>query len=187
MIPHRLLGGLVLTALLAVVLLTLAGAAPYDRAAWPHWARAGACDVRHAVLARDAAPGTLRTDPIRPCRVLSGRWMDPYTGVALARPDRLDVDHVVPLQWAHEHGGAAWDQARRQAYANDLSYRGHLLAVDRRANRAKGARGPAAWAPVGNAARCDYGHRWAAVLVVWDLRPGEADRAAIRDLLRGCR
>ncbi len=169
--------------------LALAGSASneagYDRGAWPHWERAGECDVRHAVLLRDATEAVVNS--ARPCRVAAGKWVDPYAGTVVGHPGGIDVDHLVPLRWVHQNGGATWPLERKRAYANDLGYRWHLAAVDRRQNRAKGARGPAGWAPAGAAARCDYAHRWAAVLISWDLRPGEEDRAAIRALLRGCR
>ena len=174
--------------LLVFALAALAGpeAAGYRRQDWPHWDRTeSGCDVRRDVIARDASH--VSQDPDRACAFVVLALRDPYGGEEIREPARVDVDHVVPLKWAHEHGGAAWDRERRRAYANDVTYRHHLRAVSARLNRQKGARGPAEWVPPDRAAHCDYGHWWSAILVRWDLRPGPADRAAIGALLEACR
>ncbi|WP_020411235.1 MULTISPECIES: hypothetical protein [Microbulbifer] len=36
----------------------------------------------------------------------TGLWLDPYTGNFYTLASDLDVEHIVPLSWAHEHGGA---------------------------------------------------------------------------------
>ena len=63
------------------------------------------------------------------CRVESGEWNGPYTGEQFTDPIDLDVDHMVPLANAHRSGGWLWSESRRRDYANDLSYEGHLIAV----------------------------------------------------------
>ena len=187
-----MMGALIRLVGLGLLLLAAAtaGAQPerYDRRQWPHWgpsAREAGCDVRFEVLVRDARYAARAEG--RACRLAVGVWTDPYTGEALRAPARLDVDHLVPLRWAWRHGAALWDRERRTAYANDVRYPYHLLAASARANRQKGARGPAAWGPADRDARCAYGHRWVAVLFLWRLTPGDEDRAALESMLRGCR
>lgn len=77
---------------------------PYDRALFGGWADVdGDCKTtRHEQLA------DLSTGPIRlsddGCRVVRGRWLDPYTGRIFQNSSGLDIDHVVPLFWAWQRG-----------------------------------------------------------------------------------
>ena len=88
------------------------------------------------------------------CSAVAGLWRAPFTGETVTDPAALDVDHLVPLQEAHDSGGHAWDRARREAFANDTGDPRTLVAVVREANRAKGAQGPEDWLPP------DASHRW---------------------------
>jgi hypothetical protein len=167
----------------------LAGAPAYDRQEWhPRWEDAdGNCrDTRQEVLAREAFPGTVVWDD-EGCKVRRGLWRDPYTGERRTDPAHLDIDHVVPLAWAHAHGGAAWSTERKRAFANELGYPGALAATIAAVNRSKGSKGPAEWVPPRDGtASCDYGQRWAIMLVLYDLTPSDADREALRLLVRKC-
>lgn len=154
----------------------------YVRAEWP-WRTGGCQSTRTRILIRDAE--RVEMDAPR-CKVLGGAWRDPYTGALIDSPKRLDVDHVVPLAWAHAHGGARWERERKIAFANDLGYRFHLRAVDLRENRGKGNAGPALWSPPDPAAACQYGQAWAVILITWDLDVDAGTRAAIRRLVGQC-
>ena len=126
----------------------------YDRAAWPHWTDAdGDClDARHEVLASESlGRARLSRDG---CSVVAGLWRDPFTGETVTDPGALDVDHLVPLQEAHDSGGWAWDRERRAAFANDLGDPRSLAAVRSEANRAKSAQGPEDWLPPDPSHRC---------------------------------
>ncbi|WP_444890058.1 GmrSD restriction endonuclease domain-containing protein [Microbulbifer sp. DLAB2-AA] len=52
------------------------------------------------------------------CTVVSGFWMDPYTGQFSKNASDLDVEHIVPLSWAHKQGGANWTREQRRALAD---------------------------------------------------------------------
>lgn len=116
----------------------------YDRDEWSHWLDSdGDCmNRRHEVfLAQSIGNVRLSSDG---CRVLGGEWTGPYTGTRYMDPSDLDIDHVIPLAWAHARGGAAWSPAQKAAFANDPV---NLLAVDDGLNQSKGARGPSKWLP----------------------------------------
>lgn len=149
-----------------------ASSGPYDRDAWAHWVDAdGDCqDTRAEVLIRQSdVPVTLDR---KGCDVLRGRWTCPYTLEVFTDPGEVDIDHLVPLQHAHGHGGGVWSAERRRDYANDLVHTEHLVAVSAHANRSKGARGIDAWLPEDPDSRCHYVEQWVAVKRTWGLRVG---------------
>jgi hypothetical protein len=115
--------------------------AGYDRDLFDHWTDADSdgCDARCEVLEQER-----RIDlPGLP----GGGWLSTYDGYTTPDAGELDVDHVVALGEAWRSGGATWDGARREAFANDLDDPGALIAVTASANRSKGDRDPASWQP----------------------------------------
>ena len=84
-------------------------------------------------------------------KVISGRWISPFTGNVIHDPSVMDIDHVVPLRWAWEHGAKKWTDEKREKFANDPA---NLLSVEASLNRQKGAKGPDEWLPPAN--RCEY-------------------------------
>jgi hypothetical protein len=59
----------------------------------------------------------------------------------------VDVDHVIPLKWAYDHGGVNWSSEKKRKFANDPL---NLLVVDDEINKIKGSRGINSWEPPGN-------------------------------------
>lgn len=133
----------------------------YKRSDWKHWSDAdGNCmNTRHEMLKAQAdGPITLSPDG---CYVSKGFWVDPFSGKSFSRASDLDVDHIIPLKWAHSHGGASWSAREKERFANDPE---NLLVVDDALNQQKGAQGPASWMPPNHGFRCDYLHMWAKLL-----------------------
>ncbi|MCX4242355.1 HNH endonuclease family protein [Paraliomyxa miuraensis] len=160
---------------------------PYDRKDWPHWSDADAdCqDTRQEVLiAESEVPVRFRDE--RRCAVASGRWRCPYTGQVITDPHQLDVDHLVPLHEAHRSGGSAWDRARRERYANELSDPVHLVAVERGANRAKGDKAPHQWMPQAPEYRCEYVREWIDVKSRWGLQTSPPEQAYLEQAQATC-
>ena len=151
-------------------------AIPYDRDLYGSWIdKDGDCqNQRHELLI------ALSTGPIRysddGCRAVHGRWNDPYTGRIFTDSGDMDVDHIVPLAWAHVNGAERWDSKKRRTFANDPV---NLMAVDARENRSKGARDPTDWMPSNAVYHCQYVLRLQRIVLKYGLIPSEARKAEL--------
>ena len=159
----------------------------YDRDEWRHWIdEDGDCqNARHEALIAESETPVKYTNEDR-CRVATGSWEGPFTGEFFTDPGALDVDHMVPLANAHRSGGWAWSEDRKREYANDLSYDGHLIAVQASANRAKGSKGPEDWKPPNRGYWCRYAVDWITIKSAWDLTATESEADALSDMLNTC-
>lgn len=151
----------------------------YDRDRFRHWIDAdrNGCDTRCEVLARqriDSLPG-----------LPDGGWLSIYDGYSTDNASEFDVDHLVALSEAWDSGAAAWDDARREAFANDLDS-GQLVAVTAATNRSKSDRDPAEWQPPNRDAWCEWATAWVGVKAKWDLTVDRAEVSALRNILQGC-
>ena len=138
----------------------------YNRDDWDHWIDAdGDCqDTRAEVLIRDSLkPVTYHSNA--KCRVTGGLWELPYTGGMVTTTKELDIDHIIPLKWAHGHGGDRWSASQKRNFANDPD---NLLAASLSANRRKGSKGPDQWLPSNYP--CAYLTRWSILLSKYKLR-----------------
>jgi len=159
----------------------------YERDDWKHWVDEDRdCqNTRHEVLIDESlAKVAFKTD--RKCQVAMGEWFDPYTGETVTDATRLDIDHMIPLKNAHDSGGWAWDKSRKAAFANEMSYADHLIAVTASANRKKGARGPEEWKPTNRGYWCDYAIDWVQIKTDWDLSATKAEWGALEEMLETC-
>ena len=149
---------------------------PYDRDLYKHWIDADRdCqDTRQEVLISESVQPVVLDD--RGCRVVSGEWLDLYTGQTFTDPSRLDIDHFIPLSEAHRSGADTWTPEQRQSFANDLTNEHSLIAVSASANRSKGDRDPANWLPPDESFQCEYIKRWGAVKEYFNLRMDATER-----------
>ncbi|MFI6926960.1 HNH endonuclease family protein [Nonomuraea spiralis] len=145
-----------------------------DNATGVPYARNG-CRTRDDLLARDGTGVTYR--PGSSCEVVAMKLTDPYTGRLIswrkADADEVQVDHVVPLNYAWHMGAPRWAMAKRLDFANDPL---NLLPVDGRANEEKDASGPAGWLPPQRRVRCAYVTRFAQVALKYGLPVTRADK-----------
>jgi hypothetical protein len=176
---------------LSIPLLTISSASDsvpsYDRDDWRHWIDSdGDCqNTRHEVLVEESIIPVAFTDA-RKCNVLEGQWLALFSGVNVFTATELDVDHMVPLANAHKSGGWAWDYERKREYANNLSYKGHLIAVTASANRSKGARGPEDWRPADKNYWCLYSIDWITIKAAWGLTATQQEWDALVEMLDSC-
>jgi hypothetical protein len=144
----------------------------YDRDDWGGWIdEDGDCeDTRAEILIRDSQTQV----SFDGCRVVSGLWDLPYSGGSTTNASQIDIDHIIPLKWAHGHGGDRWSSGRKRAFANDPD---NLLATYYSANRSKGAKGPDQWMPEIN--RCSYAQRWEVLIEKYELVTTTGEMEAI--------
>lgn len=165
---------------------TVAGIPAYDRSEWlPGWSDddGDGLDTRAEVLDQESLTEVVLS---RTGKVLSGRWVCPYTGVVYDSAYALDIEHVVPLKEAHVSGGWAWSTAKKRRYSNYLGMRSHLQAVGKSSNRSKGDRRPDEWLPPYRQYRCSYVRDWVAVKRLWGLSMAPRERAVVDSVLSAC-
>jgi hypothetical protein len=129
------------------------------------WADAdGDCQDSRAEALIQMSSTTVRFADSKRCRVITGRWISPFTGNVIQNASDIDIDHVVPLRWAWYHGAADWTQEKRETFANDPR---NLWPVELSLNRSKGARGPEDWLPPSG--RCQYIARFSRLIKIYKL------------------
>jgi hypothetical protein len=82
----------------------------YDRSDWPHWLDddKDCQNTRHEILIQTSNKAVeFKTD--NECNVLAGEWYVPYSGDTFTISKDLDLDHIVPLKFAHGHGADNWN------------------------------------------------------------------------------
>lgn len=156
----------------------------YNRAEWlPRWSDFdGDCqDTRHELLIRySLAPVSFTR--ANHCKVTTGLWLDPYTGNFYIKASDLDVEHIVPLKWAHDHGGARWSRTRKRQFAEDPD---NLWLVDDGNNQSKGDKGPNEWMPPYKPVAGIYVQRFMAIVEKYGLQPTLAESEHFRTLAAG--
>lgn len=152
----------------------------YDRGQWKHWTGSRCKDTRQQVLKEQAKNYKLDSDG---CKVVSGKWIDPYTGQTFTDPSKLDIDHVYALGAAAKNGGNGWSASKKQQFANDKS---HLLAVSASANRSKSDKNPADWWPENNGYSCSFATKYVNVASKYSLQFSKADVRALEKGLKTC-
>ena len=93
---------------------------------------------------------------------------------------------MIPLKNAHDSGAWTWDRDKKAAFANEMSYADHLIAVTASANRSKGSRGPDGWKPANKGYWCDYAVDWVQIKADWDLSVTNAEWEALQEMLGTC-
>jgi hypothetical protein len=156
----------------------------YERSDWPHWSDddKDCQNTRHEILISSSKKQVeFKTE--KGCNVAAGEWFDPYSGFTYFKSTELDLDHIVPLKFAHGHGGHRWSRERKETFANDLD---NLILVEASLNRQKGAKGLDDWLPPNQSYRCEYIARFNAVMAKYDLRFIPAEQRIVNRMVKAC-
>ena len=138
-------------------------------------------NLRHEMLIRHSQREVTFTNSSQ-CTVTGGLWLDPYLGKVITIASDLDVDHVIPLAYAHANGGAAWPRSRKQSFAMDEI---NLLLVDDGENQLKGAKGPSGYLPR-KEYQCDYVKKWQLVATKYELEVPHTDSRVLLNISTAC-
>lgn len=121
------------------------------------------------------------TNP-RNCVVRTGEWLDEYTGKVFTVAVQVDLDHVIPLMYAHTHGGDRWMPQKKLQFANDPL---NLVLVEKREIRRKSERGPNRYLPR-EEFQCEYVKLWEVIADKYNLQLTTRDNSTISRILRDC-
>lgn len=126
----------------------------YHRDAFGRWQdRDQDCLNTRQEILKQLSTATVAFTAPNSCTITHGRWFDPYTNRTFYQAHQLDIDHIVPLKWAWDHGADHWPRHKRLLFANDPV---NLIAVEAGANRSKGDQSPLTWLPPNRVYRCQY-------------------------------
>jgi hypothetical protein len=156
----------------------------YNRSDWPHWLDddKDCQNTRHEILIQTSTkPVEFKTD--NECNVLAGEWYDPYSGDTFSISKDLDLDHIVPLKFAHGHGADKWSREHKATFANDLD---NLILAKASLNRQKGAKGLTEWLPPNYFYRCEYIARFNAVMVKYELSYIPPEQRVVNRMIKAC-
>ncbi len=121
------------------------------------------------------------TNP-RNCVVRTGEWLDEYTGKIFTVAVQVDLDHVIPLMYAHTHGGDRWMPQKKLQFANDPL---NMVLIEKREIRRKSDRGPNRYLPR-DEFQCEYAKLWEVIADKYDLQLTTRDSSTISRILRDC-
>jgi hypothetical protein len=156
----------------------------YKRSAFGHgWDDSdGDCQDSRAEALIATSTTQVRFAEAKRCRVVTGRWVSPFTGLVIQNASDIDIDHVVPLAWSWDRGAGQWSGEKREQFANDSI---NLWPVELGLNRSKGARGPDEWLPP--TSQCGYVARFVRIIKTYRLQPRPPENEWMRAFLNSCR
>jgi hypothetical protein len=146
----------------------------YDRDRFHHWIDADhdGCNTRCEVLAEEARPDV--------------GWVSLYDGFVTTDRTQIQIDHLVALAEAWRSGAWAWDDGRREAFANDLDEPDALIAVSGPSNQSKADKDPAEWRPQLRSSWCRWVSAWVRIKMKWELTVDSREEQAVLSLLHDC-
>lgn len=171
--------GSLLSAIDALVVADEAYAEAYERSLFNHWTSSDGCDTRFKVLVRDG-----QNVNYNGCSFEGGEWFSSYDQVTTNDPGTFDIDHMVPLKEAWRSGAYGWDDATREAYANDMGYQYSLVAVSASSNRSKSDSDLSSWMQVAD--KCEYITQWTTVKTRWALTVDPMEKDVLVNTAQEC-
>jgi hypothetical protein len=121
----------------------------FTRADYKHWIdEDGDCQNTRTEILIERNEGKL---VYKGCKIVSGKWLNEYTGTYLYKSKDIDLDHMVALSEADKGGASKWSKKNKMLFANDSE---NLVITDAHNNRSKSDKSPDKWLPKVN--ECAY-------------------------------
>ena len=153
----------------------------YNRKDWKHWIDEDRdCQNTRAEVLISQSDVSAEFATSRECRVVKGYWVGGLTGIVLSDASDVDIDHIIPLSYAHRHGGFSWTPSKKEQFANDPL---NLIPVYDLENRRKSDKGPSEYLPSDKTLACAYLERWQAIAKKYDLNIALKDMAIMINTL----
>jgi hypothetical protein len=111
-----------------------------------------------------------------------GIWYCKYSGVPCSTKSKVDIDHIIPLKYAHDHGAYAFIASKKKSFANDTL---NLVETSLHENRSKGDKGPSLYMPAQN--KCFYAERWFAVSKKYKIKLDKKDSVMLLQTKKNCK
>lgn len=152
------------------------------------WPTVDGCSLRQKIIRREFGD-TAIMDTEDSCNVVSGSFVEPYTGEYRSYSSRaeigkgIQIDHIVALSDAWQKGAQYMEKSVRYQIATDPL---NLVAADASANMIKSDGDAATWLPSNKLFRCQYVARQVSVKYKYGLWVSEAERDAIASILETC-
>lgn len=145
---------------------------------WPHWS-GDQCDTREKYL---LAKGSNVKSNSSSCAVISGEWKNSYTGESLKDPRSIELDYIIPLDYANSHGGNGWDVKEKEKFANDSA---NLAITDKETKDKRESQSPSDWTP--DSDQCSYASKWINVASKYKISITEKDKKELSKSLNSCK
>lgn len=172
----------------------------YDRASWGTWHAADTKSLfgctwstRHLLLRDTGRDLETREEYGRPCMVLSGTWIDAYTGDVHSVPaSEMHIDHLVSLSEARRSWAEPWSDDKKSKFFNDPD---NLIVTHRTTNLRKSDIDPGGeshwgpregWWPPDASVHCGYARQWMRAKNKWGLSADSDEHAALLAVSRTC-
>lgn len=153
--------------------------AKYKRGDWEHWSDDdhNCLNTRQEILkARSHVAVTMNK---KGCKVVTGMWDDYYYPEVHTQSKKVDIDHLIPLKYAHMHGAQGWSHEHKEKFANDPE---NLVITNKSYNRKKGAKGIDQWLPAHKEYACKYIHDWMKIKSKYNLIVTEKEKNTIQQI-----
>lgn len=133
-----------------------------------------------------APTAATREDLVQQEKLDDGTWQSLWDlkTYPSASGDYMEADHTVALAEAWRSGAWAWTDAKRVAYANDLTSPYTLNLITASLNQTKGDKDPFDWMPQYN--RCEYVKEWTSIKLAWGLTADGEEKMALHNYAETC-
>ena len=162
--------------------LSEANNASLDKASYKHWVKIqGECDTRETILIQQGKSVQVNDK----CKPISGEWTDQYTGNTIPDSNSVMIDHIVPIEYVNNHGGAEWDEAKKESFANDLQNLA-TTSIEESNNKLSSGYDISSYKPSRQEYTCYYASTWVDMAEKYGFSITVNDRDAIKSGLNFC-